>query len=64
MNEALLSVILTAIDKAAKASALLRQCQAEGRAPTQAEIQVFVDDDDAARDRLQAAIDAANAPGS
>lgn len=58
-TSALISLMLGALDKAAKAGTLLRTVQAEGRHPTPAEIEVFLQDDDVARDNLQAAIDAA-----
>lgn len=52
-----IDLMLGALDKAAKAGNLLRQCQLEGRAPTQEEVQAFIDEDDAARARLQRAIE-------
>lgn len=52
-----LDLLLGALDKATKAGNLLRTCQQQGRAPTQEEIQAFIDDDDAARERLQSAIE-------
>jgi hypothetical protein len=58
-----LEIMLSAMDKAVKAGSLLRQCQAEGRTPTPEEVQVFFEEDDAARARLQSAIDAAKSGG-
>ncbi len=57
-----LALLTGALEKAMKVGDLLRRCQAEGRSPTPEEVQAFVDEDDAARARLQAAIDAAKTP--
>jgi hypothetical protein len=57
----LVSLLLGMVDQAAKASALLAKTRAEGRQPTDEEMQTFFAADDKARAELQTAIDQAKA---
>jgi len=57
----LITLVLGLIDQAAAASALLTKTRAEGRQPTEEEMQAFFTADDQARSSLQTAIDQAKA---
>lgn len=63
---ALLALLLQYGEKVAQITGLLNTAAKEGRDVTDAELDALMGDDDAARARLQAAIDAAKAaqPGS
>ena len=54
-----IELLLQLLNAAGPVSALIRQAQAEGRTLTREELQSAFDQDDAARDRLEAAILAA-----
>jgi hypothetical protein len=56
---ALLGLLLTYSDKVTQMGTLLNKANAENRDVTDAELDALLADDDAARARLQAAIDAA-----
>lgn len=57
---AAIELLLQLINAAGPVSAAIRQAQAEGRALTREELQAAFDQDDDARDRLVAAIEAAS----
>lgn len=57
---ALVTLLLGLLDRAAAIGVLLSKANAEGRDVTDAELDALGASDDAARARLQAAIDAAN----
>lgn len=54
-----IELLLQLINAAGPVSAAIRQAQAEGRALTREELQAAFDQDDDARDQLQAAIQSA-----
>lgn len=54
-----IELVLQLINAAGPVSAAIRQAQAEGRQLTREELQAAFDQDDSARDRLVAAIQAA-----
>jgi hypothetical protein len=56
-----IELLLAMINNAGPVSAAIRQAQAEGRALSREELQAAFDQDDAARDRLVAAIQSAGA---
>jgi hypothetical protein len=58
-NAAWIELLLQLINASGPVSAAIRQAQAEGRPLTREELQAAFDQDDAARDRLVAAINAA-----
>lgn len=58
-----ITLALTLIEKAAAISKAIRAAEAEGRDLTSDELQAFQDQDAAARDALQAAIDKARSEG-
>jgi hypothetical protein len=58
-NAAWIELLLQLINAAGPVSAAIRQAQAEGRALTREELAAAFDQDDAARDRLVAAIQSA-----
>lgn len=58
-SAAAIELLLQLINAAGPVSAAIRQAQSEGRALTAEELQAAFDQDDKARDRLVAAIDAA-----
>lgn len=60
-NAAWIELLLQLINESGPVSAAIRQAQAEGRALTREELQAAFDQDDDARDRLVAAIQAASA---
>lgn len=57
---AAIELLLQLINAAGPVSAAIRQAQAEGRELTREELQAAFDQDDSARDRLEAAIAAAS----
>jgi hypothetical protein len=59
-NAAWIELLLQLINASGPVSAAIRQAQAEGRALTREELQAAFDQDDDARDQLQAAIQAAS----
>lgn len=59
-NAAWIELLLQLINSSGPVSAAIRQAQAEGRALSREELQAAFDQDDAARDRLVAAIQAAS----
>jgi len=59
-SAAAIELLLQLINAAGPVSATIRQAQAEGRALTREELQSAFDQDDAARDRLVAAVQAAS----
>jgi hypothetical protein len=59
-NAAWIELLLQLLNSSGPVSAAIRQAQAEGRALTREELQAAFDQDDAARDHLVAAIDAAS----
>ncbi len=59
-STAAIELLLQLINAAGPVSAAIRQAQAEGRALTREELQAAFDQDDHARDRLVAAIQAAS----
>lgn len=59
-NAAWIELLLQLINSNGPVSAAIRQAQAEGRALSREELQAAFDQDDAARDRLTAAIQAAS----
>lgn len=58
---ALTNIALNLIERGGKIATLIRTVQAEGRDPTEAELDVVFGDDAVARAQLQAAIDARKA---
>lgn len=58
-SAAAIELLLQLINAAGPVSAAIRQAQAEGRDLTREELQAAFDQDDAARDRLVAAIQSA-----
>lgn len=58
-SAAAIELLLQLINAAGPVSAAIRQAQAEGRQLTREELQAAFDQDDAARDHLVTAIDAA-----
>lgn len=58
-SAAAIELLLQLINAAGPVSALIRQAQAEGRPLTREELQSAFSQDDTARDRLEAAIQAA-----
>ena len=64
MDAALVTLLLGLVDRAAAAGALLAKTRAEGRQPTAEELDGLFAEDDAARAKLQAAIELAKStPG-
>lgn len=61
-SAAAIELLLQLINAAGPVSAAIRQAQAEGRALTREELQAAFDQDDHARDRLVAAIQASGHP--
>lgn len=59
-NAAWIELLLQLINASGPVSAAIRQAQSEGRELTREELQAAFDQDDAARDRLVAAIEAAS----
>lgn len=57
---AAIELLLQLINASGPVSAAIRQAQTEGRALSREELQAAFDQDDAARDRLVAAIEAAD----
>ena len=58
-SAALVTLLLGLVDRAAAIGTLLNKTRAEGREPSDAEIDAVIGDDAAARQAFQAAIDAA-----
>lgn len=58
-NAAWIELLLQLLNESGPVSAAIRQAQAEGRALTREELQAAFDQDDDARDQLEAAIQAA-----